>query len=103
MQPTFVETLVFTRKANTALSQDDREVVTEVLVDNPKVAPVIPGTKSLRKLRLAGSGRGKRGGLRVIYAVRQDGELVYLLYLFAKNETEDLTKDDYRQLGKLLD
>ncbi|MEO5800285.1 MAG: type II toxin-antitoxin system RelE/ParE family toxin [Gemmatimonadales bacterium] len=99
----FIETPVFTALANKLFSPADRETVTEILAENLEAGVLIPGSGGLRKLRIAGSGRGKRGGLRVIYAIRQRGETTYLIYLFAKNDTSDLSRDQYRQLSKLLD
>ena len=72
------------------MTSADREAVTEALLENLKAGDVIPGSGGLRKLRIAGSGRGKRGGLRVIYAIRSEGARTFLLLLFAKNERDDL-------------
>jgi hypothetical protein len=62
---------------------------------------VIPRTGGLRKVRIAGSGRGKRGGYRVIYAITKEGAVTYLLLIYAKNETDDLTPAQYKQLSAL--
>jgi hypothetical protein len=103
MQTVFVETPIFTKLANGMLSVADRESVTEVLTENLRAGEVIRGSGGMRKLRMPGSGRGKRGGFRVIYAIRSEGKRTFLIYLFAKGDTEDLTKDEYRQLAKLLE
>ena len=63
---------------------------------------MIPGSGGLRKLRWAGSGRGKRGGLRVIYYWRPDEEAFYMLYAYAKNEQGDLTPAQVRTLARLV-
>jgi mRNA-degrading endonuclease RelE of RelBE toxin-antitoxin system len=63
---------------------------------------VIRGSAGLRKLRWGATGRGKRGGLRVIYYWAPDDDVIYLLYLYAKNEQGDLTPAQIRILGRLV-
>lgn len=71
-------------------------------MERPEAGVVIPGSGGLRKLRWAGSGRGKRGGLRVIYYyVTAEGEIL-LLHLYAKNEMEDLGAATIKQLKQLV-
>ncbi len=52
---------------------------------------LIQGTGGLRKMRIGLSGRGKRGGGRVVYWFHSEGYPVVLLAMFAKNEASDLT------------
>lgn len=61
------------------------------IVANPSAAPVIQGMGGLRKLRWAGSGRGKRGGIRTIYFRRADPDAIYLLSAYAKADRENLS------------
>lgn len=62
--------------------------------------PNIPGSGGIRKLCWAAKGRGKRGGLRVIYYWRnREGEIV-LLTLYAKNEAENIPLSVLRELRK---
>jgi hypothetical protein len=103
MATEFIETPIFTRLANWMLSREDRESVTEALAENLDAGDVIPGSGGLRKLRMPGSGRGKRGRFRVIYAIRKQGERTFLIFLFAKNDTEDLTDKECRQLANLME
>ena len=66
--------------------------------DNPDAGDVIPGSGGLRKLRWRLAGRGKRGGLRIIYYRVVSTEQIYLLYVYAKNEQTDLTRDQLETL-----
>ena len=68
----------------------------------PGAAPVIRGTGGIRKLRWAGSGRGKRGGIRTIYFYHADPEAVYLLTAYAKADRDNLTAADARALSRLV-
>ena len=66
----------------------------------PEAGAVIPGSGGIRKMRWAAKGRGKRGGLRVIYYWRnREGEIV-LLTLYAKNEAENIPLSVLRELRK---
>ena len=66
-------------------------------------APVIPGTGGIRKIRWAGSGRGKRGGIRTLYYFHAGPEAVYLLTAYAKADREDLTAADRRAWARFVD
>ncbi len=64
---------------------------------------MIPGTDGVRKASWARSGQGKRGGLRVIYFYAISAELILLLSAYAKNEREDLTDEDKKNLGRVVE
>ena len=71
------------------------------IVANPADAPAIPGTGGIRKLRWAGSGRGKRGGIRTIYYYRADPAAVYLPMAYAKADREDMKPADKKTWSRL--
>jgi hypothetical protein len=54
-------------------------------------------------LRWSGSGRGKRGGTRVIYYFFKEDEQIYMLYAYPKSEKDDLTADQLKQLKQLVE
>ncbi len=64
---------------------------------------VIPGSGGMRKLRWAGKGHGKRGGLRVIYYWRDRKGEIWLLTLYAKNEAENIPLHVLRELRKEIE
>lgn len=68
------------------LTDDDLSALQLRLMMNPEEGKVIPGGKGLRKIRIGSSGRGKRGGARVIYLVYQLRQLIVLHNVYAKNE-----------------
>jgi hypothetical protein len=72
------------------------------LVLRPEQGAVIPGSGGLRKLRWSAEGRGKRGGLRVIYYWVTADDMCYMLYVYAKNEQGDLTASQIRTLARLV-
>ena len=72
------------------------------LLENPSAGNVIRGSSGLRKLRWAASGRGKRGGARVIYYHYVSAERIYLIYGFVKSEQEDLNPEQIKLLVQLM-
>lgn len=67
-----VETSIFTRQAEKLFSDDEKLEVISFLAANPYLGDEITGTGGVRKLRVPASGRGKRGGARLIYYVFSD-------------------------------
>jgi mRNA-degrading endonuclease RelE of RelBE toxin-antitoxin system len=63
---------------------------------------VIVGSGGLRKIRWQGSGRGKRGGTRVIYYWIRDRELILMLLAYAKADQEDLTAEQLKILRRVV-
>ena len=98
----FVETPIFTAAIRSALADEDYRALQIALLLRPEQGPVIPGSGGLRKVRWAGSGRGKRGGLRITYYWHPGTETFYLLYVYAKNAQEDLTPAQLKTLRRLI-
>ena len=74
----------------------------EAIVAAPDAAPIIRGTGGIRKLRWGGSGRGKRGGIRIVYFYHAGPNAIYLLTAYAKADREDLTPADTKALSRLV-
>ncbi len=72
------------------------------LAANPEAGDVIPETGGGRKLRWRARGRGKRGGVRVIYYYHNESLPVFLISVFAKNEKANLTKAERNEMKNLL-
>jgi len=98
----FVETPVFTALVARHLSDDQYRALQLALLLRPEQGPVVPGGGGIRKLRWAAEGRGKRGGLRVIYYWAATEDVCYMLYAYAKNEQGDLTRAQIRVLSRLV-
>ena len=98
----FVETPVFTERLRAALDDESYRALQVALVLRPEQGALMPGGAGLRKLRWAAAGRGKRGGLRVIYYGAPREATVYMLYLYAKNEQGDLSSAQVRRLARLV-
>ena len=98
-----IETPVFTRLITRYMNDDHYRELQEVLIGTPDAGDVIPGSGGLRKLRWRVDSRGKRGGLRVIYYRIVSAEQLYLLYVYAKNETQDMTRDQLKVLRQIVE
>ena len=100
MEFSFTETTHFTRRLFRYMNDDEYMRLQNLLLKKPTVGVVIPGGGGLRKLRWAASGRGKRGGARVIYYLALTHDRILLLDIYAKNEQADVTKDELKALQK---
>lgn len=95
------ETPEFLRFAERFLSNDQHDAVIDYLANNPTAGVLIKGAGGLRKLRWAARGRGKRGGVRVIYYYHDDELPVFLIAGFAKSDKDNISRaaqNDYRRL-----
>jgi hypothetical protein len=77
----FVETKLFTRLVQEYLSDEAYSALQQALLADPEAGAVIPGSGGVRKLRWGVAGRGKRGGIRVIYFLRARQGQVWMLTL----------------------
>jgi hypothetical protein len=95
---TVAETSAFIAQAKDVFTDEEREDSVNMIAADPKCSEVMQGTGGVRKVRVALSGRGKRGGARVIYFYHDDGMPLYLLAVFAKNEKDNLSKAERNAL-----
>lgn len=97
----FVETPIFTRQITELLDDSDYRRFQVVLAVNPEAGDVIRGGGGLRKIRWSAQGRGKRGGIRIIYYLLEADD-VFLLFAYPKNKQEDLTNEQLKVLRTLV-
>lgn len=103
MNRAFKETPSFTAKWQAlGLTDEDLRILENILLRDPKIGNVIPGTDGLRKIRIPLEHSGKRSGGRVIYVDIEIKECIYLLNIYAKNEKTDLTVQEKKMLNKLI-
>lgn len=97
-----IETSVFTRQVQATLTDEEYRALQIELIARPEAGPIIPGSGGLRKLRWSMSGRGKRGGVRVIYYLQTAAGKIFLLFMYPKNVRSDLSPTELRTLRKLV-
>jgi mRNA-degrading endonuclease RelE of RelBE toxin-antitoxin system len=101
----FVEVASFTEDwADLRLGDDELRASEDEIARNPTRAPVVPGGGGARKLRRPDplSGKGKSGGYRVLYAFLPVQGTVLFIAAWPKSEREDLERDDYKAIGKII-
>jgi mRNA-degrading endonuclease RelE of RelBE toxin-antitoxin system len=98
-----VETAIFTRQIEALLSKESYRQLQVVLADDPRRGSVIPRSGGLRKLRWEGSGRGKRGGIRVVYYWVSERNLLLMLLAYPKNVQDDMTSAQLRLLRQVVE
>ena len=97
------ETPTFTRQAEKLFSEDEKMELISFLSTNPLAGDLIPGTGGVRKLRFAASGKGKRGGARVIYYYLDEDLPLYVLLAYPKNAKVDLTPEEKRGVAAFVE
>lgn len=104
MEREFIILPTFDRRwAELGLNDDDLRELENAVLQSPHLAPVIPGTGGIRKIRIRIPGRGKRGGGRVLYIDFVVQKVVFFLSVYAKNQKDDLSPDEKRYLKSLVD
>ncbi len=104
MQATFVELPPFARTRKDYMDDEAYRLLQLELMNDPTAGAVIEGTGGLRKLRQADPrrGKGKRGGLRVIYYWWSGGDQFWLFTVYDKDQADDLTPAQRKVLKQLL-
>jgi hypothetical protein len=100
-----LEAPAFTRCLSDYLDEEQYRALQLELVRNPAAGDVMPGTGGFRKMRWADPerGKGRRGGLRVIYYYFEREQQIWLMTLYGKNEAGDLTPAEKRALKAAID
>lgn len=104
MDAVFFETSVFNRLRPDYFDEEAYRALQLALMANPTMGDLMPRTGGFRKLRWPDlrRGKGKRGGLRVIYYwLLSDGQF-WMFSIYDKNELENLTSDQKRQLKEAI-
>lgn len=99
----FVETVLFTRKLPSYLSDEEYREFQSYLQQQPEAGDIIKGSGGVRKVRWKAQGKGKSGGVRIIYYLEFAEARFLMLTLYAKNELEDLTQAEIKLLKKIVE
>jgi len=84
------------------MSDDEYRILQQALLRRPAQGDLIAATGGVRKLRWGEANRGKRGALRIIYYWHPGREIFLMLFLYRKNEQNDLTSKQRRALGAVV-
>ena len=100
---TVVETPLFQKQWPIYWSEEERGEFAAYIAECPDAGDVVPGSGGIRKVRWRRAGSGKSGGVRVIYFTRIAEEVVVLLTLCAKTETDNLTGPKLKEIRRALE
>lgn len=105
MRATFIESSEFTEWVKEYLDDEGVAALQRALLNDPRSGDVMPGCGGLRKMRLGDSrrGKGKRGGIRVIYLHVPEAHVILLMDVYGKGEKDDLTAGQKKLLKSLAD
>jgi len=98
-----IETAIFTKKINSLLTDEEYRNLQNELILNPEKGKVIRGSGGLRKIRWGLPGRGKSGGVRIIYYWILKRNTILMLLAYSKNEQDNLTPLQLRTLKSLVE
>lgn len=96
---TIVETSAFLRRAEKLPSVEEHEELLFYLAMHPLAGDEIPGTGGVRKVRFSARGKGKSGGVRVIYYFFDEVNPLYAIFLYGKQEQANLTPQQKREVA----
>jgi hypothetical protein len=97
---TIVELPEFQKRAVNLLKGEERTRIINYLAFHPQSGDLMQGTGGIRKLRWSAKGKGKSGGVRVIYYYHNDTVPLFLLTVFGKGEKANLSKAERNDLAK---
>ena len=99
----FIELPSFSKVREDYFTDDQFGALQKYLADQPSAGDVVPGTGGVRKLRWTRAGMGKRGGVRVLYYLQDCKGRIWLLTVYAKSATENISAKTLNLLRELAD
>ncbi len=98
-----LETAAFTRRTLALLADESYRELQNALLERPQLGDLISGSGGIRKLRWALPGRGKRGGVRILYYWITARDQIFMLTAYPKSARGDLTKRQLALLRKTVE
>ena len=95
---TVAETTEYRKRAETLLPEEERLAIISYLAEHPKAGDIMQGTGGIRKLRWAIPGKGKSGGVRIIYFYYDDRMPLYLITMFGKSDKDNISRKEQNLL-----
>ena len=94
---------MFVRLASDCWNDEARMSFITFIAGNPDAGDVVPGSGGVRKVRWGSAGRGKRGGVRVLYFNRLANGEIWLLLVYEKSIRENIPAHVLRQIKEEIE
>jgi mRNA-degrading endonuclease RelE of RelBE toxin-antitoxin system len=94
---TVIETPTFQKQAESIWTEEERLAFISWISQNPLAGDVIPGADGARKVRWSAAGKGKRGGIRVIYFNLVEQDVIVLITLYQKSNQANIQASDIKK------
>jgi mRNA-degrading endonuclease RelE of RelBE toxin-antitoxin system len=98
-----IEATAFTKYVYDYLTEDEYVGLQGFLLQNPEAGKIVRGSGGVRKVRWAITGKGKSGGVRVIYYFKKQDDEIWLLTIYSKSEVESIPAHVLRQIAKEIE
>ncbi len=102
MHRVFIESDLFTRLVGDYLDDDEYIALQRHLLEHPSAGAIVRNSGGVRKLRWGSRGRGKSGGVRVIYYIH-DETTFWMLTIYRKGEVDSITGRVLRQIKEVME
>ena len=99
----FIEAFAFTKHVYKYLSDDEYSGLQIFLLQHPEAGKIVRGSGGVRKVRWAISGKGKSGGVRVIYFFKKQDSEIWLLTMYRKSKVENIPAHVLRRIAKEIE
>tara|TARA_B100000745_G_C20075159_1_gene367176 strand:- start:563 stop:874 length:312 start_codon:yes stop_codon:yes gene_type:complete len=99
----FIETSHFTKLLPSYLNDDEYRGLQSLLLIRPDAGAVVRGSGGVRKIRWAPEGKGKSGGVRVIYYWRVSDDEVWMLTIYSKSERDSIPSHVLKQIAEAIE
>jgi len=98
----FIETSLFTKLLTSYLSDDDYRGLQSYLLQKPDAGDIVRGSGGVRKIRWAPQGKGKSGGIRVMYYWKKSDHEIWMLTIYSKSERATISGHQLKQISEAI-
>ena len=99
----FIETSKFTKLLSDYLSDDEYRMLQWHLQEKPDSGDIVRGSGGVRKVRWAPEGKGKSGGVRVIYYWKKSDHEIWMLTIYSKSEQSTIPGHILKKVAEAID